>query len=63
MKHTPNTDENADEFLTALESPHKELTAWEEDFLDSLREQRGEGRHLSDRQFEILERIYAEKTP
>lgn len=39
------------------------LTKWEEDFVQSLDEQRGNGRRLSERQAEILERIYAEKTP
>ena len=40
------------------------LTKWEEDFVMSIRERFEEGRwHLTEKQAEILERIYAEKTP
>ena len=60
---TPNTDENVDHFLDVLEAEGRNLTKWEEDFVDSVKGQREDGRHLSDRQFEILERIYSEKTP
>ena len=38
------------------------LTAWEQDFIDSLEDQFGRTGSISDRQEEILERIYAEKT-
>lgn len=48
--------------LESLEAPYKELTKWEEDFINSVREQFQARRSLSDRQIEILERIYAEKT-
>jgi hypothetical protein len=48
--------------LHALETPSKPLTKWEENFIGSLAEQ-FESRHpLSDRQFDILERLYVEKT-
>ena len=48
--------------LEALEAPVKELTKWEENFLESVKEQ-FESRHsLSDRQFEILDGIYNDKT-
>jgi hypothetical protein len=40
-----------------------DLTPWEEDFIDSIAEQFEERGTLTDRQIEILERIYAEKTP
>jgi hypothetical protein len=49
--------------LSALESPHKELTDWETDFIGSVSDQYSLRRSLSDRQIEILERIYTEKTP
>jgi hypothetical protein len=39
------------------------LTKWEEEFLDSVLNQLRTGRNLSERQAEILERIYVEKTP
>jgi hypothetical protein len=48
--------------LECLESPSRELTKWEEGFVESVREQFLERGSLSDRQTEILERIYAEKT-
>lgn len=51
-----------DHMFELLETPNKELTSWEEDFLASTKEQWELRWWLSDRQFEILERIYAEKT-
>lgn len=50
-------------WLEAVETDGVNLTAWETDFIESLREQVDRGRTLSERQAEILERIYAEKTP
>jgi hypothetical protein len=52
----------ASHMLKALESPSRELTKWEEDFLESVGEQFEERGHLSERQMEIVERIYSEKT-
>lgn len=49
--------------LDALQAPKTPLTSWEEDFLDSITEQFAERHTLSDKQFEILDRIYADKTP
>jgi hypothetical protein len=34
------------------------LTSWEIDFFGSVRDQRNSGRPLSDKQLEIIERIY-----
>lgn len=48
--------------LASLEYPSKELTKWEEDFIASITDQFDTRGSLSDRQFETLERIYAEKT-
>ena len=39
------------------------LTKWEEDFVDSVGEQFSKYRRISDKQEDILERIYAERTP
>lgn len=40
------------------------LTKWEEDFVQSIQDRFEEGRfNLSEKQAEILERIYVEKTP
>jgi hypothetical protein len=49
--------------LTALETPHKPLTNWEEGFVASLTEQFHARGTLSDRQLEVLDRIYTDKTP
>lgn len=48
--------------LNALDTPSQELTKWEENFLESINEQFQSRGTLSERQFEILERIYTEKT-
>jgi hypothetical protein len=48
--------------LSSLEAPYKELSKWEEDFLVSVTDQWETRQSLSDKQVEILERIYAEKT-
>lgn len=44
------------------EALHK-LTKWELDFMESITEQFEKRNSISDKQEEILERIYAEKTP
>jgi hypothetical protein len=48
--------------LESLETPSRELTPWEVDFIASLKEQFEIRGSLSERQSEILERIYVEKT-
>lgn len=57
-----NSKETIEYMFEALETPNRELTKWEEDFIVSIRRQFKEKKMLSDRQTEILERIYAEKT-
>lgn len=59
---TPEQKTLAEHMLKALESPLHALTKWEEDFIESVTEQLSERGHLSERQMEIVERIYAEKT-
>ena len=39
------------------------LSKWELDFMESITEQFGTCNWISDKQEEILERIYADKTP
>lgn len=46
----------------AIEENQRKLTKWELDFAISVTEQLTTKGWLSDRQIEILERIYAEKT-
>jgi len=56
-------DAKHDGWLDAVEADGINLTPWEEEFVASLREQRERDRSLSERQAEILERIYAQRTP
>lgn len=48
--------------LTELQSPSKTLTPWELGFLESVSDQFDRRGTLSEKQYEILENIYAEKT-
>lgn len=48
--------------LECLASPSKELTKWEQDFVASITTQFETRGTLSDRQIEILDKIYSEKT-
>lgn len=51
------------EWLEAIENEaNKELTSWEINFIDSISYRINAGQTLSQKQEEILERIYAEKT-
>jgi len=50
------------EWIEAAQLAGEKLTKWEENFLESISEQLTERGSLSERQVEILERIYAEKT-
>jgi hypothetical protein len=48
--------------LEALKTPVKELSKWEENFLESVAEQFETRHSLSERQYEILDNLYSEKT-
>lgn len=50
-------------WITVVNEEGHNLSKWELDFMDSITEQFASRNWLSDRQEEILERIYAEKTP
>lgn len=60
---TEMSPDNISRFIEALEQPKKTLTRWEEDFLVSIRDQFDRTGELSERQFEILEKLYTEKAP
>ena len=49
-------------WIAALEEGGRGLSKWEEQFLESIRDQFDSRGSISDRQEEILEQIYAEKT-
>ena len=55
--------ERWEDWLDKIESDGVNLSPWEEDFIASIREQVGRGRELSEKQIEIVERIYTERTP
>ena len=58
------SDERYSKWLDLIETEGLNLTPWEEDFIESIRNRFDRGwRTLSDKQADILERIYAEKTP
>ncbi len=61
-KTTPNTSENVKHFIEQLESPKKKLTAWEVSFLESVSEQFDAWGQVTQKQFDVLEKLYAEKT-
>lgn len=56
-------DEAVDRWFRLLADEGRGLTAWEMEFLESVQAQWDRTRRLSPKQLEILERIYAEKTP
>lgn len=59
---TEKTRELIEAWLHELENPVKPLTDWELNFLESISDQFHHRGDLSEEQFEILERIYAEKS-
>lgn len=50
------------QWLEACTEEDHRLTKWELGFVNDLTEQMDKGHSLSERQVEILERIYSEKT-
>jgi hypothetical protein len=56
------TPDYADWIRQVNEEATKPLTKWEESFMESITDQFERTGRLSERQIEILERIYAEKT-
>lgn len=62
MDPTPRTSAMITRMLKALETPSRNLTEWEEDFLASVQTRFDRQRTLTDPQFEKLEQIYAGKT-
>lgn len=58
----PQPIEVYESWISTLNESEDELTKWEEDFCDSLTERLERKVNLTERQAEILERIYTEKT-
>lgn len=60
MTHPRNTIED---WIEKIQEEGRGLSDWEAWFIESIADQLTERGTISDRQEEILERIYAEKTP
>jgi hypothetical protein len=60
MKHEHDVVES---WINLVFEEGQGLTKWEKDFIESIAEQFDVTEEISDRQEEILERIYANKTP
>ena len=56
------TNEEADQLIADCENRESRLSDWERQFIDSVSQQRGNGRHLSERQAETLETIWNKAT-
>jgi hypothetical protein len=52
-----------EQWISAVNEGGRRLTAWELQFMESITEQFDGGSGLSEKQEEILERIYTEKVP
>ena len=50
-------------WISTVNDEGRGLTEWELDFMDSLTEQMEDSTFISERQEEVLERLYSEKTP
>lgn len=50
-------------WLDVIAQEGRGLTTWEEEFIESVNEQYVRTGRFSDKQTEIIERIYADKTP
>jgi len=50
-----------EEWFKSIEETGVNLSKWEEDFVESVKEQFTKRGSLSEKQLEILERIYAER--
>ncbi len=51
------------DWIECVNTEGRNLSAWEVNFMESITDQFERAGSLSERQREILERIYAEKTP
>ena len=52
-----------EQWISAVNEGGRRLTAWELQFMESITAQFDDGDSLSEKQEEILERIYTEKVP
>jgi hypothetical protein len=63
MSTSGAADPRYEEWLEAIERDGANLTSWEEEFVESIRDRFDRGWDtLTERQAEILERIYSDRT-
>ena len=63
MEKTQKTSKLIEHMIDSLRyKPNRTLTKWEKEFVESVAAYFLRKRDISDRQFEILEKLYAEKT-
>ena len=55
--------EQIEKWLDAINTDAVNLTAWEIDFVESMTDRLGNGYSFSERQAEIIERIFSQRTP
>lgn len=60
MTKEPEVIEN---WINTVQEEGRNLSKWEQDFMESIQDQWERRKFITDRQEEILERIYSEKTP
>jgi len=63
MKPDADFQEMYKDWLSEIEIHGINLTAWEEDFIESVGGQVKAGKELSAKQGEVLERIYTQRVP
>ncbi len=51
-----------EDWIRQIQENGRGVTKWEQDFVDSVEEQFAERQSLSEKQLDILERIYADRT-
>ena len=62
MKDLNKENERVSQWIEDVNEGGRNLSAWELGFMESITEQFEKREWLSEKQIEILERIYAEKT-
>lgn len=50
-------------WINLVQEEGRDLSKWEQDFMESIQERFERTKFITDKQEEILERIYSEKTP
>lgn len=63
MSGDDRTQAIAVEWLETVEAQGVNLSKWETSFIESLRDQVNRGGTLSQKQIDLIERIYTERTP